>query len=199
MQSLIPSSTYISFIPSPCLLTDFFCQNNEEPESEEGSEEEESEDENAAGPSASNEPLSRAERKEQAKARKEAAAAKARAAAGGNSDSDSDEDDEPARPSAAATVAKKGQAGIKVSNPNDPGNASTGLSRREREALEAAAAKERYWKLQEAGKTDQAKADLARLQVIRREREEKAKMRKAEMEEKAAAAAAKAAASGRRK
>lgn len=46
-----------------------------------------------------------------------------------------------------------------------------------REALEAAAAKERYWKLQEAGKTDQARADLARLALIRKEREEKAKQR----------------------
>jgi hypothetical protein len=46
-----------------------------------------------------------------------------------------------------------------------------------REALEAAAAKERYWKLQEAGKTDQARADLARLSIIRKEREEKAKQR----------------------
>ena len=46
-----------------------------------------------------------------------------------------------------------------------------------REALEAAAAKERYWKLHEAGKTDQARADLARLAIIRKEREEKAKQR----------------------
>jgi hypothetical protein len=46
-----------------------------------------------------------------------------------------------------------------------------------REALEAVAAKERFWKLQEAGKTDQAKADLARLAIIRKEREEKAKQR----------------------
>lgn len=43
--------------------------------------------------------------------------------------------------------------------------------------MEAAAAKERYWKLQEAGKTDQARADLARLAIIRKEREEKAKQR----------------------
>jgi len=43
--------------------------------------------------------------------------------------------------------------------------------------MEAAAAKERYWKLHEAGKTDQARADLARLAIIRKEREEKAKQR----------------------
>ena len=134
--------------------------------------------------------MSRAERKAHAKARKEEAAAKAKAAAGGNS-SDEDGSDEEQAP-LKATVAKKGQAGMKVANPNDPGQASAGLSRREREAVEAAAAKERYWKLQEAGKTDQAKADMARLQVIRQEREEKAKMRKAELEEKKLAAEAKA-------
>lgn len=73
-----------------------------------------------------------------------------------------------------------GHAGIKVSNPNDAANVVPGaLSRREREAVDAAAAKERYWKLQEAGKTDQAKSDMARLQLIRQEREEKAKQRKA--------------------
>jgi len=51
------------------------------------------------------------------------------------------------------------------------------LTRKEREVMEAAAAKERYWKLHAAGKTDQAKADLARLAIIRKEREEKAKQR----------------------
>jgi hypothetical protein len=68
-----------------------------------------------------------------------------------------------------------------------------------REALEAAAAKERYWKLQEAGKTDQAKADLARLSIIRKEREEKAKQRQAEVDAKAEAAKAKFETSGKRK
>lgn len=55
------------------------------------------------------------------------------------------------------------------------------LNRKEREAVEAAAAKERYWKLQEQGKTDQARADMARLAIIRQERDEKAKQRKAGM------------------
>lgn len=96
---------------------------------------------------------------------------------------------------------KKGKknAVIATANPNAPGNAVEGqLTRKEREALDAAAAKERYWKLQEAGKTDQAKADLARLAVIRKEREEKARQRKAEMEEKKAAANAKASGGGRK-
>ena len=76
--------------------------------------------------------------------------------------------------------------------------------------MEAAASKERYWKLHEAGKTDQAKSDLARLALIRKEREEKAKQRKAcplktmtddqaEAEAKAEAAKAKLELSGRKR
>ncbi|KAK9447926.1 casein kinase substrate phosphoprotein PP28-domain-containing protein [Limtongia smithiae] len=99
-------------------------------------------------------------------------------ASGSGRDSDSEADDAP-RPPPVATA-----------NPNrDAPAASSGmptLSRREREAMQAAAAKERYWKLHEQGKTDQARADLARLAVIRKEREEKARQRKAEMEAKAA-------------
>ncbi|KAJ3413738.1 heat- and acid-stable phosphoprotein [Chytridiales sp. JEL 0842] len=51
------------------------------------------------------------------------------------------------------------------------------MSRREREAIEKERAKAAYWKLQEAGKTDQAKADLARLALIKKEREEAARKR----------------------
>jgi len=40
--------------------------------------------------------------------------------------------------------------------------------------MEAAQAKERYRKLHEAGKTDEAKADLARLALIREKREAEA-------------------------
>jgi hypothetical protein len=49
-----------------------------------------------------------------------------------------------------------------------------------REAKEKKEAQERYWKLHEAGKTDQAKSDLARLAKIRAEREAAAAKRKAE-------------------
>ncbi|PVF96391.1 hypothetical protein CPB86DRAFT_709134 [Serendipita vermifera] len=56
------------------------------------------------------------------------------------------------------------------------------LSRKEREAKEKAEAKEKYWKLHQAGKTDQAKADLARLAKIRAEREAAQVARKAEEE-----------------
>jgi hypothetical protein len=48
------------------------------------------------------------------------------------------------------------------------------LSRREREAIQAQQAKERYQKLHEAGKTDEAKADLARLKLIKEKREAEA-------------------------
>jgi hypothetical protein len=52
--------------------------------------------------------------------------------------------------------------------------------------------------LHEAGKTDQAKADLARLAIIRKEREEKAKQREAESAARAEAAKAKLEQSGRK-
>lgn len=49
-----------------------------------------------------------------------------------------------------------------------------------REEIERQKAKAHYMKLHLAGKTDQAKADLARLAIIKREREEAAKKKEAE-------------------
>ncbi|XP_047328990.1 28 kDa heat- and acid-stable phosphoprotein-like [Impatiens glandulifera] len=60
---------------------------------------------------------------------------------------------------------------------------TTELSRREREEIEKQKAHERYMKLQEQGKTDQAKKDLERLALIRQQRADAAKKRD---EEKAA-------------
>lgn len=57
------------------------------------------------------------------------------------------------------------------------------LSRREREELEKQKAHERYLKLQEQGKTEQARKDLERLALIRQQRLDAAKKRE---EEKAA-------------
>nr|XP_042131186.1 28 kDa heat- and acid-stable phosphoprotein-like [Peromyscus maniculatus bairdii] len=57
------------------------------------------------------------------------------------------------------------------------------LSRREREEIEKQKARERYMKMHLAGKTEQAKADLARLAIIRKQREEAT--RKKEEERKA--------------
>ncbi|XP_075998978.1 pdgfa associated protein 1b [Genypterus blacodes] len=64
------------------------------------------------------------------------------------------------------------------------------LSRREREEIEKQKAKEHYMKMHLAGKTDQAKADLARLSIIKKQREEAAKKKDQEKKAKEAAAAA---------
>ncbi|KAJ6377237.1 hypothetical protein OIU76_026247 [Salix suchowensis] len=90
---------------------------------------------------------------------------------------------------------RKGTQGIiEIENPNlvkaknlkardaDTGKTSE-LSRREREEIEKQRAHERYMRLQEQGKTEQARKDLERLSLIRQQREEAAKKRE---EEKAA-------------
>ncbi|CAE6216630.1 unnamed protein product [Arabidopsis lyrata] len=94
-----------------------------------------------------------------------------------------------------ADVKKKGaEAVIEVDNPNRvkaktlkardlDASKTTELSRREREELEKQRAHERYMRLQEQGKTEQARKDLDRLALIRQQREEAAKKRE---EEKAA-------------
>ncbi|CAL8302404.1 unnamed protein product [Lota lota] len=51
------------------------------------------------------------------------------------------------------------------------------LTRREREEIEKQKAKERYMKLHLEGKTEQARADLARLAIIKKQREDAAKKR----------------------
>ena len=61
---------------------------------------------------------------------------------------------------------------------------NTQLSRREREELEKQRAKVHYQKLHAAGKTNEAKADLARLAIIKKQREEAAKRREEEMKAK---------------
>ncbi|KAF8250149.1 hypothetical protein K440DRAFT_659607 [Wilcoxina mikolae CBS 423.85] len=172
---------------------DTWTEPREKPASDDESEEESSAEEDTQAT------MTREERKAAAKAKKEAAKARTQAAAASDSD-DENEDDDKEAPALAPRKQTHGHAGIKVSNPNDAANsAAGGLSRREREAVEAAAAKERYWKLQEAGKTDQARADMARLAIIRQEREEKARQRKAELEEKKALAEAKADSRGKRR
>ncbi|KAJ7756288.1 casein kinase substrate phosphoprotein PP28-domain-containing protein [Mycena metata] len=148
---------------------------DEDEEEEEESEEESEEEPPAAGGSAEPQPeLSRAERKE---LKKKQAAAKA-----------APEDDEDEDLINHNHVTKK-------MNISDIGTKE--LTRREREQKEKQEAKERYWKLHVAGKTDEAKADLGRLAKIRAEREAALAKRKAEAEAKAAEAEAKAAAQRR--
>eukprot|EP00262_Sarcandra_glabra_P001728 TRINITY_DN1187_c0_g1_i1.p1 TRINITY_DN1187_c0_g1~~TRINITY_DN1187_c0_g1_i1.p1 ORF type:complete len:157 (-),score=58.49 TRINITY_DN1187_c0_g1_i1:197-667(-) len=60
---------------------------------------------------------------------------------------------------------------------------TTELSRREREEIEKQKAHERFMRLQEQGKTEQARKDLERLTLIRQQRADAAKKRE---EEKAA-------------
>jgi len=81
--------------------------------------------------------------------------------------------------SAPPVSAEEAAEGVKNLNIGGRGSPAKGkpvaeLSRREREALQAQQAKERYQKLHEAGKTDEAKADLARLAEIRKKREAEA-------------------------
>ncbi|EZA61602.1 28 kDa heat- and acid-stable phosphoprotein [Ooceraea biroi] len=58
------------------------------------------------------------------------------------------------------------------------------LSRREREQLEKQRAYANYQKLHAAGKTEEARADLARLAIIKQQREEAAKRREEEKKQK---------------
>ncbi|CAH1179002.1 unnamed protein product [Phaedon cochleariae] len=62
------------------------------------------------------------------------------------------------------------------------------LSRREREEIEKQRAQAHYQKLHAEGKTDQARADLARLAIIKQQREDAKKRREVEQKEKETAA-----------
>ena len=157
------------------------------------SEEESSEDEDAVDP---NKPtMTREQRRAAAKAKKEAAIARkskqvAKPGDLPSSDEDeeeSDSDDAPANPN--HTAKSRSQASATPLSPDSktgekPASSGAQLSRREREALQAQQAKERYQKLHAEGKTDEARADLARLSLIRERREVEAARKKAEKEEK---------------
>lgn len=72
---------------------------------------------------------------------------------------------------------------LKIDDDDDSGtsiNKPEQLSRRERELIEKQKARQRYEKLHAAGKTSEAKSDLARLALIRKQREEAAAKRQAE-------------------
>lgn len=157
--------------------------------SEEESSEEESEEEAGDKPD-----LTREERRAAAKAKKEAAIAKKKnkvaqpgdMPSSSESEEDSDEEDMPANPnhskaarnqaSAPPVSVEEAAEGVKNLGVGGKGKPKPigELSRREREAMQAQAAKERYQKLHEAGKTDEAKADMARLKLIREKRDAEA-------------------------
>ncbi|KAI1286946.1 28 kDa heat- and acid-stable phosphoprotein [Halotydeus destructor] len=72
---------------------------------------------------------------------------------------------------------------------SDAKTAGPELSRREREEVEKQRARENYDKMHAAGKTEQARADLARLALIRQQREDAAKKRGTEPAKPATAGA----------
>lgn len=157
------------------------------------SEEEESEEEGSSEDEVKEKPvLTREERRAAQKAKKEAAIARKKntTAQPGDLPSSSEEEEDseddmpmPANPNHSSAARKQASAapvsvdeaaeGVKNMNVGK-GKPAVELSRREREALQAQQAKERYMKLHEAGKTDEAKADLARLAVIKEKREAEA-------------------------
>ncbi|TAQ88125.1 hypothetical protein B7494_g3518 [Chlorociboria aeruginascens] len=169
----------------------------EEDEEEEESSEEEEEDKPA---------LTREQRRLAAKAKKEAAIARKnkKVAQPGDmpssSEEESEEDDMPANPNHSKAARKQATAvpvqvdeaaeDMQDMSIDDKAKAKspTELSRKERDALEAQRKKEAYMKKHLAGETDEAKADLARLMVIREKREADAVRKQAEKEEQDEAA-----------
>eukprot|EP00742_Colponemidia_sp_Colp-10_P001149 GILJ01001239.1.p2 GENE.GILJ01001239.1~~GILJ01001239.1.p2 ORF type:complete len:200 (-),score=57.67 GILJ01001239.1:2057-2656(-) len=93
---------------------------------------------------------------------------------------------------AAASAAVPAAPAAQMENPNRApakSEAAVELSRREREELAKQEARRRYEEMHAAGKTEQAKADLARLAEVKRRREEAAKKRAEEEKRKADAKA----------
>lgn len=150
-------------------------ESEEEGDSEEDSSDD-SDDADADPSKASADAENRDDRKALKKARKEAAIAKqkSRTVEVGDlpsSDEESDDDGMPANPN-HSKAARKQTKPVEVEEITEGVSNMTAApaNRKEREAVEAAAAKEKYMKLQAEGKTDQAKADLARLKLIREQR-----------------------------
>ncbi|KAL4907626.1 hypothetical protein BDW74DRAFT_166315 [Aspergillus multicolor] len=189
-------------------------EEEEEEEEEASTDGSDSETENEPGPSTTtlnfprdttteNKPeLSREERRAAAKAKKAAVAArKAQGPAQPGDLPPSDSESETpvtngnmnqGKASAAAADSEDSDLDL-PSNPNytkpkkmhDDEDGEAQLSRREREAIEAQQARERYMKLHAEGKTDEARADLARLAIVKERREQERLRKEAEKEEKA--------------
>lgn len=131
------------------------------------------------------------------KEKKDAARALNRDMPPSESESETESEEEEEKPKGVSHL-------IEVANPNRTGAknsrkvtelgdkpANVNLSRREREELEKQEAKRRYQALHAAGKTEEAQADLARLAIIRKQREEAAKKKEEERKAKEALAAVK--------
>ncbi|XP_069012147.1 pdgfa associated protein 1a [Embiotoca jacksoni] len=108
---------------------------------------------------------------------------------GAEKESSPDSDEESSSDDESESKKRSGVEGlIEIENPNRVSQKSKKvaevdvtapreLSRREREEIEKQKSKERYMKLHLEGKTEQARADLARLAIIKKQREEAAKKR----------------------
>jgi hypothetical protein len=151
-----------------------FEDDNDDDDSDDSEEDSDSD----AGPAKAGEP-SRADRKQDKKARKDAAIAKKKSQAvqvGDLPPSDSEEedsdDDMPVNPNHTKAARSMAQASTSrtVEEATEGVKDMSLANRKERESLEALQAKERYRKLHEQGKTDEAKADMARLKLIREQR-----------------------------
>jgi len=107
-----------------------------------------------------------------------------------------DDSDDSSDESSSDEEGVKGEPVIAVQNPNhvvnkvkkisqlgDLDQAKPELSRREKEEIQKQEATRRYQALHAQGKTDEARADLARLAIIRKEREAAAERRKLEKQE----------------
>lgn len=121
------------------------------------------------------------------KARAERSAGRKGAAEEEEDESEESEEEVKQKPKAKPT----GAGGLEIENPNfvkrNEERDGVELTRKQREELERNAARRRYEELHKAGKTDEAKADLARLEEVKKRREEAAKKKE---EEKAKAAQA---------
>eukprot|EP00741_Cyanophora_paradoxa_P021721 tig00000241_g20966.t1 len=98
----------------------------------------------------------------------------------GDADSDSSEE-EPAAPAGSNPNRAGPQRNLKVSQLDTAVPEKRELTRREREELEKQRAKEAYMKKHLAGQTEEAKKDLERLALIRKQREEAARKRDEEI------------------
>ncbi|CAK8671916.1 unnamed protein product [Clavelina lepadiformis] len=74
----------------------------------------------------------------------------------------------------------------KISELSEVPSGTVELSRREKEEIAKQESARRYQQLHAQGKTDEARADLARLAIIRKQREESAKKREEEKKEREA-------------
>jgi len=152
---------------------------SEESESTEEEEETPAQGSAVPGNSESQDPIAlRAAKKAQKQAAKaKAAGSKPKGLGIGNEDGDEEEDDDAEDLINPNHATPKTFKAADLDAPKEP-------NRRDREAKEKKEAQERYWKMHAAGKTDQAKSDLARLAAIRKQREDAAAQRKAEAEAK---------------